>query len=143
VVGAGLYVPLAVFGGVLVEFMYDPRYHAAGWMLQILAAGFATALVSMSYGGVLHSKAMTFESTVVQAAQVSVKFGCMILGFELYGMSGLVIAIGFHSWVSYPVVALVMHRAHIWQPRLDFAAMAMLGAGAIAFFLFLPVLPEG
>ena len=41
----------ALFGDRIIAFLYDPRYHNAGWVLQALVAGQIAALISISSCG--------------------------------------------------------------------------------------------
>ncbi len=138
-----IFAPLAVFGGDFVDLVYDPRYADAGWMLQIMACGFGTAFVARSYDGVLHAKGMSRENTFLQCFQVFFKFTAILVGYYYFGLVGFIIGMSFSFWLSYPALALIMGRAGVWQPRLDIAALLVVAALTVAFFYYLPVLPNG
>lgn len=138
-IGAVAYVGLILLGDFVVQQVYDDRYHAAGWILQTLACGFMTGLLDRSYGGVLHAKGLSLESTVLQFFQVLIKFGCLWLGYHFLGFTGVVLGVAFNAWLSYPVVAVVMARAGVWQPRLDACALAIAAVTTVVYWVFAPV----
>lgn len=137
-VGAAAYAPFVLLGSWLVDLVYDDRYTNAGWMLQTLACGFVTGLMHRSYGGILHAKGMSFESTVLQFFQVAIKFGCFLVGFYFFGLPGFIVGVAFNSWLSYPVLAAVMSRAGVWQPKPDLIALGIGAVITVLFFMFPP-----
>ena len=138
--GAVGYLPFIIFGTFIVDIIYDQRYAEAGWMLQTLACGFTTGLMHRSYGGILHAKGMSYESTILQFFQVTIKFACFSTGFYLYGLPGLIAGVAFNSWLSYPALAIIMRRAGVWQPKSDAVALVI---GAILTALFFSFRPDG
>lgn len=137
-VGAAVYIPVILLGDFVIDLVYDDRYQAAGWMLQTMACGFLTGLLDRSYNGILHAKGMSFESTVLQFFQVLIKFACMVVGYYFMGLPGLIIGVAFNAWLSYPIVAIVMGKAGVWQPRLDAIALVMAAVVTLLFALFPP-----
>jgi O-antigen/teichoic acid export membrane protein len=127
-------LPFIVGGSLMVDLIYDDRYLSSGWILQTLTCGFATALVNRTYDGLLHAQGKSFESTVLQAIQVSLKYGAMLLGAYHFGFVGLVVGLSFSSFLSYPATEWIMRRANVWDPKLD---LPLLGAFALMAYAFL------
>lgn len=137
-VGAAAALPLLILGDMMIDLVYDPRYRDAGWMLQTLACGLLSTLPQFAYRGVLHSKGMSFEYTVLQFFEVSIKFVCFALGFYFYGLPGLIVGVAFNAWVSYPILAIMMRKARVWQPKLDLLTLAFAGVVTVLFLMFRP-----
>lgn len=91
-------------GDTIVRLLYDPRYHDAGWMLQVLSAGiwFGSILASTHFSVVLAvgrsdlTAAMAFAKVVGIAALVP-------LGYWLWGFPGAVVALGGAELCRYGV----------------------------------------
>ncbi len=126
-VGFAVALFFVFFGNALMGFLYDPRYAASGWMLQILAVGLLIDAVNGSYTGLLMAKGMMRSMTILTLVQVVIQLGGVVIGYYLAGEQGVILSIAAAYWVQYPFIAYAQARAGLWQPRVDlpFIALAM------------------
>lgn len=126
-------VGLALIGDWLILFMYDDRYAAAGWMLQILALG----QLAKSFTGTLMpfmlANGDSFSQMKFSAASAVILIGFILLGGYLAGPPGVIIAYSLSGIVAHPVmIAYAKKHGFIcfWQ---DFAllliALVICGIG--------------
>lgn len=127
---------LAYVGPAMMEVLYDPRYHDAGWMLQLLALGSLTSGLGISYGPILWAKGAMRTHTALLATQFGVQSAAMIIGFYIAGPKGLIIGIAAVSWLMYPAYVFVYSRLHLWQPKID---LPVLGASLLVTIFILSV----
>ena len=62
---------LMVIGGLLVNFLYDPRYHEAGWMLQILCVRLLLVSMLAPSSSSLFALGMTKYSLIQNACRAT------------------------------------------------------------------------
>jgi O-antigen/teichoic acid export membrane protein len=118
----------------LVHLLYDERYSDAGWMLQMLATGMLMGVLNTSYRGVLVAHGRTFEQAAMMAIQVTLKVLVIFVGYRLGGTKGVVAAIAFVSWVSFPVQAWFLSRLSLLQLEVDVPLVA--AAGVVTVLLY-------
>jgi O-antigen/teichoic acid export membrane protein len=126
---------LIALGDELVRLLYDERYSDAGWMLRMLATGMLVGTLNTSYRGLLIAHGKTFEQAAMMAIQVLLKILLIFGGYHLGGTSGVVAAVAFVSWVSFPVHAWFLSRLSLLQLELDVPLMAL--AGLLTALLYL------
>lgn len=114
----------ALYGREIMGFLYDERYQDSGWMLQYLALGSLVGSLAVTYNGVLWAKGLSRMSTVLVGIQVMIQIPAMIIGLQMGGGEGLVIAIACVAWLMYPVHAFVYWRISLWQPKVDLPVIA-------------------
>jgi len=116
---------MVVCAPFLIEFLYDERYSAAGWMLQILALGSIGAAITATSGNALLSFGDSFGYMVFQISGGLLLILCMLVGGSYFGIVGLIAGVSVAKFFSYPVMVLLMRRHNIWLPKLDaFAAVS-------------------
>lgn len=100
---------LCATGQMIITILFDPRYTAAGPMLQILSF----TLVFMRYGffGVL---AVAHGATRYQAMMMFIKLVAAIVTIvplvKFYGLYGGLFAVAFHSAATLPYVFWIGHK---------------------------------
>ncbi len=121
---APIVLVFSLFGRDLITLLYDPRYHGAGWMLEIMAfgsaffaAGAAILNIPMSFGD-------SYRHMWLQFFRFTVLLGIMTVGGYLAGVVGLVIAIAVAQMLFYPILRIVTHKYGIrdFLPDLLFLA---------------------
>jgi O-antigen/teichoic acid export membrane protein len=112
------------FGSLLMETLYDARYHGSGVMLEVLAAGSLVGCVWGSYSRALLAMGKAATETVLTAIQIVCQIGAIYLGYHYRGGAGIVMGVAAANWIMYPVNAFVMSRNGIWQPKLDLILLA-------------------
>jgi O-antigen/teichoic acid export membrane protein len=114
-----LSVFFACFGADLIQFLYDTRYHDAGWMLRILALGSLPQSVIASYAPVFWAKGMVRTVTTLLATQFFIQFLLMVVGSYVGAVQGLIVGLAFTQWLLYPINAVLLSRLQLWQPKID------------------------
>jgi O-antigen/teichoic acid export membrane protein len=127
-VGWSAALVLVGFGERLVQLLYDDRYADVGWMLRLIATGMLIGTINMSYRGIFIAFGRTSTQASLVAIRVVLKFALIFTGYSLGGTAGLVIAIAFESWVSYPVYALFWSRLSVLQLEVD---LPLIGAAVL------------
>jgi O-antigen/teichoic acid export membrane protein len=112
------------FGSLLMETLYDARYHGSGVMLEMLAAGSLVGCVWGSYSRALLAMGKAATETVLTAIQIVCQIGAIYFGYHYWGGTGIVMGVAAANWIMYPVNAFVMFRNGIWQPKLDLILLA-------------------
>jgi O-antigen/teichoic acid export membrane protein len=120
---------LVVWGPRIIDFLYDRRYHEAGWMLRILAAGTIAAVITANTGSVLLAKGNSFLYMNCLAVRSCVLLGSMLVGGRLGGTQGLIVGVALEPLICYPIQALATRRYGAWMPWLDLAAL--VGSAAL------------
>ncbi len=92
---------LAAFGDVVVGFLYDPRYAAAGWMLPILIVAAWFAIL----GGINESMLLGFSKPAYVPLALAVKMSVLLVGlpvgFAWYGVVGAVMVVALSEAIRY------------------------------------------
>ncbi len=87
--GAGMCF-LILTGPLLTQFLYDPRYYQAGWMLQILSVGVWFQILESNLGAGLlalgHSRLLAFASAMKLVGMLIL----IPLGYHFFGFPGAV-----------------------------------------------------
>ncbi len=107
---APIVLVFSLLGRDLITLLYDPRYHGAGWMLEIMAfgsaffaAGAAILNIPMSFGD-------SYRHMWLQFFRFTVLLGVMTVGGFMAGVVGLVIAIAVSQMLFYPILRIVTHK---------------------------------
>lgn len=131
---------LALFGNLIIELLYDSRYHQAGWMLQTISAGSVFAVITSSLVPLMLAHGHSKLSTLVQAYKVCILFILTIAGGYLADVKGLIIGISLAPALTYPVVVLVIRRYGIYSLTMDtiYIAFSALIIGGGWWLLGLP-----
>ena len=131
-IDAALILPIAVLmmlGDRVVGVLYDPRYHAAGWMLQILCVRLLMAaaltnsevcLVALGY------PQYAFAQNVLRAAWILIG---VPVGWFLHGLRGVVWAVSLYEIPVLIVlwIGLMRHKILLLVAELRSLAFVLLG----------------
>ena len=118
---------LVAWGGRIVDFLYDSRYHDAGWILQILAAGTIFRAITTTFEPVTLAFGDSFRQMLKVAMWLVLLIMAMAVGGWLGGMRGLIIGVACTDVLRYPVTVWATQRYGGWMPALDLAAVAYSG----------------
>lgn len=124
--GAGL---LMALGPLIVETLYDARYHDAGWILQILAfsvIGNTLSLVSMEC---LLALSITKVRMWVMLIRTVSLFVGLPLFFNLYGFYGAVWVVALNAWISLPVTYWNLAKHSIFNLFKEVRMLPFVGVG--------------
>lgn len=131
-----LVIPLVIGGHEIVRVLFDPRWHDAGWMLQILAAGVWLLTQEMTANCI----ALVKGQTRWIAAATATRLLCVSAGLPLaYALGGLPAAIAVTAAADLPrYVVAAIGASRLGHPVLaqdgvrTFAIAAALGLGLLA-----------
>lgn len=125
-------IVLITIGSKLIDFLYDDRYSAAVWMIQLLPLGSLVGVLSLSYQNVLLAKGRSGYITILLVVQLSFQISAILIGYHLAGVVGIIVGLSTIGWLMYPANALLVRKLKLWQPELDIPVIMM----AIAFVFF-------
>jgi len=123
---------LALSGHYLIELLYDPRYAAAGWMLELLAIRVAMSCVALPSEMCLVALGHPRYSLYQNAARLVWVAGGIALGHHFFGLAGVLWAIALSELPSIAIQWAGLWRARILVPRLEARSFALFAAGAAA-----------
>jgi O-antigen/teichoic acid export membrane protein len=133
--GAALLAVTVHLGGFVVTRIYDTRYHAASWMVPVLALGlWHTLLYSTLYPALL-SLGKSHYGTIGNACYFVAVITAIPLAFHFYGMFGAVVAVAAGDFPLYVVMVTGASREGVssWKQDLQatgfFVALLTLGWG--------------
>lgn len=122
---------LAVLGHRIVELLYDPRYHEAGWMLQILCVRLLIiATISNSESCLValgHSK-YSFLQNICRAVAILVGIP---LGWSLRGLPGVIWAVALAELPPLAVMWFGLVRYRLFSFAAELRSLLFIGAAAI------------
>lgn len=133
---------LTILGVWVVDFLYDPRYHEAGWMLQAMCFRTAMTCVVAPWSTVLFSMGQTryaLYQNIVRAAWVVIGIP---IAFQLYGIKGLVGVIAFTEVPVLFVFLPPLLRNRILSVVKELRAPAFFMLGCVIAYGLLQVLPD-
>jgi O-antigen/teichoic acid export membrane protein len=132
---------LTMISVLLVNFLYDPRYHDAGWMLQILCVRLLLVSMLAPSSSSLFALGMTKYSVVQNACRAAMILVAVPIAWKLYGIHGVVWAVALSEL---PVVAVVwygMATQGLLSVRLEFRSLLIFAGGLVAGYGLLQVRP--
>jgi O-antigen/teichoic acid export membrane protein len=140
IAGAALLSLMVHLGGFLVTKMYDHRYHAASWMVPILALGLWHTLLYQTTMPALLTLGKSKYQAIGNVAYCIAVITAIPLAFHFYGMFGTVIAVAAGDLPFYFVLVGAASREGVSTWKQDLQAtgvfLALLGLGLIPRFFF-------
>jgi O-antigen/teichoic acid export membrane protein len=125
---------LAASGSVIIDVLYDRRYAAAGWVLQVLALGaWFNVLWSTNVAALLalgQSKWMA-ATTLIKTLAIVV---LVPIGFHFYGFSGAVVALALAEVVQLSISATAIAQQKLCSVWQDAPLTLLVLASAVAGF---------
>lgn len=114
---------LSIWGGEVIELLFDDRYHGAGWILRIFAVGLIPSVVSgigPFYLALGNSKLLFFMSCVRFVSYV----GSMIVGWWMCESKGVIVGMACYTIIVYVAEATIQRSYKIWLPAIDIVGLA-------------------
>ena len=128
ILALGLVSALTLVSEPLIEFLYDERYHAAGPFVIAIMLSTAITLILAGYNNVLltlgKSQYYLFIMTTTAAGRI---FGT-ILGFQFFGIMGMIIGIGVANLATLALMWPKMHSLKLLDLKIDMAALAVIAS---------------
>ncbi len=132
---------LIVFGDKLIGLLYDDRYKAAGWMLQLLSIDTLVGILALTYDNVLLALGKSFLITIFLIFQIAIQTCAMIFGSQLAGQQGVILGLSFLGWMLYPLKAIFLRRISIWQPEVDIPVILVaIPVASICLYRLIPAI---
>ncbi len=118
---------LTTTGDVVIKFLYDQRYQAAGWMLPVLFLGAWFSVIS----NLNESTLLGFGKPIYGAVGNGFKFAWLLVGFPIgfakFGIAGAIVTVAASDlWRYIPILAGQMRE------RFSFAGQDFI----VTFFMF-------
>ena len=130
VIGAVLLSLMVHIGGLLVTRVYDHRYHAASWMVPVLALGLWHTLMYQTTVPALLSLGKSQYQAIGNAFYFAAVVSAIPLAFHFYGMFGAVVAVAAGDLPLYVVLVAAASREGVSTWKQD-----LLATGAFLFLL--------
>jgi O-antigen/teichoic acid export membrane protein len=108
-----LVLTLGFFGPLIFRSLWDPRYHSAGWMLQLMLAVVWLDGLSCSLNAALLARGDSFASAVQNAIMLLIGIPGMIFGYSMMELPGLIIGLTMGRLCAHVALHVVLHRRGI------------------------------
>jgi len=131
--GAGISF-MILLGPAVIRVLYDQRYQAAGWILQLLAVGAWFQVLATTDGDALLALGQPKWIAACNVAKVVAMLVLLPVGFHFFGPAGALAGMSLAELPKYLVVAGRARRCGLpgWGVELGMtAAIAVCGAAAL------------
>ncbi len=122
----------ALVGVWLVGLLYDPRYQMAGAVVVMISVTQIPQIIVLTYDQAALAAGDSKRFFVLALARASFMVIALIIGLEMAGLVGGILAQGAAMLLVYPVVVWLSVRSSAWDPLHD-AVFAILGVGLAVF----------
>ena len=125
---------LGVIGMPLVDLLYDTRYQSAGLVVVLMAMVQMPAAIGMTYDQSALAAGDSRNYFLLMAIRAGVQTAAFLIGMEMAGLWGALIAQGLALTLLHPGIAWLAHKHRAWDARHDltfFVAAAVLVAGIL------------
>jgi O-antigen/teichoic acid export membrane protein len=133
---------LTIIGAVLVSFLFDPRYHEAGWMLQILCCRLLMISMLAPMSSSLFALGLTRYSVAQNAGRAAMVLIGIPISWHLYGIRGVVWTVAMSEL---PVIAVVwygMAKRDLLSMRFELRSLLFYSFGIVMGYLLLAAIPS-
>lgn len=119
---------LVVWGQEVIDLIYPHTFSGAGWMLRILAMGGIFKMMMITINPIFLSSGDSYRGMLTQFIQSVLLVVCMISGYYIYGVVGIVTGVALTELLIYPLIIPMLHIHRVWLPGFDFisALLAVL-----------------
>lgn len=130
---------IVIFGQQIIDLLFDSRYHNAGWIFRIYAAGLIPLIIA-GIGPFYLAMGNSLLSMKLEAAKFVFYIGAILIGGWFGGATGIIIGLAVQNLLVYLANAHVQRLHKIWIARLDAAAILASSIIVCSAFYFNPVL---
>jgi hypothetical protein len=124
-------------GSLLVGLLYDARYDAAGWMLELLSLRIATSALLPPAAAALLALGDARTEMRASAARALWLLTALPVGFACVGLTGAVAAVAVTDLVRLPVLWRGLAQHGLLDLAAELADLLWLVAGAVLAWLVL------
>ena len=128
-----LILGLGFFGPLTFKLLWDSRYHAAGWMLQLMLAVVWLDGLNCSLNAALLARGDSFASAVQNAISLIIGIPGMIIGYTMFELPGLILGITAGRLCAHLALHLMLcHRGiSVWRQDLSLHLIMLFYSGLI------------
>lgn len=130
-----LVLGLGFFGPLMFRLLWDPRYHAAGWMLQLMLAVVWLDGLNCSLNAALMARGDSFASALQNAISLIIGIPGMIAGYIMFELPGLILGITVGRLCAHFALHIMLCRRDISVWRQDFSLHLIMLAYAGLIYL--------
>ncbi len=121
---------LVIFGSDIIHLLFDSRYSEAGWILQVLAAGWIVP-ISTVIGPFYLALGNSFLYMKLAAIRAFILVSSMVLGGMIAETTGLICGVAIADAIFYPFLVTMYRRYGLWISYLD--AIGVFGSTVVIF----------
>jgi O-antigen/teichoic acid export membrane protein len=116
-----LVLGLGFFGPLMFRLLWDPRYHAAGWMLQLMLAVVWLDGLNCSLNAALMARGDSFASAAQNTISLIIGIPGMIAGYMMLELPGLILGITAGRLCAHLALHLMLRhrRISVWRQDLS------------------------
>jgi O-antigen/teichoic acid export membrane protein len=122
-------------GSLVVEWLYDPRYEAAGWMLEWMGLRIATGALLPPAAALLLALGDARTEMLAAGARALWLLAALPLGFAWAGIAGAVAAVALADLARVPLLWRGLARRGLLDVRAELGDLIWLVAGAALAWL--------
>jgi O-antigen/teichoic acid export membrane protein len=115
-------------GHLLIHFLYDDRYHAAGAMIEILSISIFEIRYSLA-GQCFMALGLPKLLVPTMLIRLIVLFGCLPLAFHWWGLQGAVWTIACNGLFTLPVTLYLKTKHGLIDLKRELVVLPLLGVG--------------
>ncbi|MBE9563541.1 MAG: oligosaccharide flippase family protein [Proteobacteria bacterium] len=110
---------VVLWGDQIIEFLYDDRYHEAGWILKILASGMLSSSIISTITPVFLAMGDSFRNLISTTNRFILQVLGMAIGTYYAGITGFIIGVSLAEFLCYPLLVYLIRPYKVWLPLLD------------------------
>jgi O-antigen/teichoic acid export membrane protein len=123
---------LALTGPLIVNLLYDARYHSAGGVMVAICAVQMIVVVFLTYDQAALAQGDSRGFFVVSAAKATLQTLGFLVGAHFMGLAGAMLGQAIGMLIYVPIIARLAWRHRVWDARHDLVYLAI----ACSFGLF-------
>lgn len=122
---------LACVGGILIDFLYDPRYAMAGAIVVLVAVSQFPAIITQSYDQAALAAGDSRRFFVLAVSKAIIMMTAIMIGVSVAGLLGALVGQALAMILIYPVMVWLARRQGAWDPLHDaiFGIIGLAGVG--------------
>lgn len=131
---AGMILPIAVImvlGSRIIGVLYDPRYHDAGWMLQVLCVRLLLVSTLSNSESCLIALGYPKYSFIQNACRTVAMFIAIPVGWSLWGIKGVIWAVTLSEIPPLAVMWFGLIRHRMFSVAAESRSLLFVGIGSL------------
>ena len=110
----------------LVQLLYDERYHDAGSFVVAVTLTSSVSLISAGYNNALLALGESKTYLWIMTLTAVIRIVGLTVGFEIFGIMGMIVGIGIANLAVLPIVWLTMIKLHLQDFKLDLICLTII-----------------